>query len=374
MWRLILRMLLRKRGTAVAVLAIALLIALVASVDSLLNNVTAQTTALTQLAHISETYLVVSKNVNVLSESQIDPLIINQLRNNPNIGYAVSQQITSATVNVDSTSYSVTVRGIDELPVFLQRNRAIINGSVSEQPLEVNIGVILSNLLGAKINDTLPVTISGQSINLKVVGIIETSKQADTELLMPLDSLEMLTHNTSVSYVEFSLKNQNQADLNNITQTLPSNTKLMQTQKLVTFAQDINDQTVVFITCWSTTIYAVVIATSYVLASRIVNEAEYELLTLHNLGAKKNVITRLILMYTLIVAFVGSAVGVALGIVGTQIAATGIRWLWGNALLAPFLEPFQALLILLPALVAALIGGLYPILTATKTVAREMPL
>jgi ABC-type lipoprotein release transport system permease subunit len=368
--RLILKMLMHKRGTAVAVLSIALLIALVASVDSLLNNIVVQTTALTQLAHISSSYLVVSENSTLPSESQIDASLIRQLRNNTNVAYAVSQQITSATLMVDSANYTVTVRGVDDLEAFFGHYHASINGSISKDTSETDLGTVLSSLVNAHVNDSVTVLINGQMVPLKVVGVIQTSKQPDTELLLPLSTLETFTHNNSVSCIEFSPKNQNKATLTDIIQSLPPDAKLMPTQTLVTFAQGINTQTIIFITCWSTVIYAVVLATSYVLASRLVNEAQYELIMLHHLGVKRTTIISLFMLHTMLVAFVGSAIGVALGIVGTQMAATGVRWLWGNAMLAPFLDPVQALQILLPAFVASLVGGFYPILAATKAAAK----
>jgi ABC-type lipoprotein release transport system permease subunit len=376
MRRLVLRMLFRKKGTASAILAIALLIALIASVNLLLNNITAQTRTLSQLASTSETYLIVSKNATALSDSQIDSAIINQIRSNADIDYAVSQQITKATLTTALGNYSVNVRGVYNLQAFLKNNQAYLNGSISQNQSETNIGIILSKLAAINLNDTLTLIINEQPVQLKVAGIIQTTTQSDSELIMPLSTLQALTQkNATISYIEFSLKDQNKAaqTLNNITQTLPPNTKVMQTQQLVAFAQDINNQTIAFINLWSTAIYVVVIAASYIMAARLVNEAEYELCMLRNLGAKKKVTLSLILIHTLIIAFVGSVIGIAVGIVGTQMAATGVRWVWGNSQLAPFLQPQQALQILLIALASSMVGSVYPAINATKAATRETP-
>ncbi|MCW4029790.1 MAG: ABC transporter permease [Candidatus Bathyarchaeota archaeon] len=373
MRRLILKMLLRKKGTASAIFAIALLIALVASIFSLLNNVAAQTASLTQLANISETYLLVSKTSQGLFDSHVDYAYVIQLQSNPDVAYAVAQQITPAALTSEFANLSVDVRGVDDLEAFLKNNHAYINGSISQNPAETNIGVICSKLAGVNLNGNLTVTVGDHAATFKVVGVIQANKQVDTEIVMPLSSLQALTQNGgSVSFIELSLKNN--AAVSNLTRTLPADTKLLQTQQTVTFAQDINNQTVFFITLWSIAIYVVVLAAAYVLTARLIHEAQCELGALRGLGAQKPLIISLLFAYTLIVALVGAALGVALGVVGAQVAATGVRWVWGNMALAPFLEPLQAAAILLPALAAALIGSLYPIFNAARSVVREVPL
>ena len=76
------KVLFQKKGTASAILAIALLIALVTSINCLVNSINAQTTVLGKLT-VGQTFLVTSKNSTALSDSQIDPEIIAQLKNQP---------------------------------------------------------------------------------------------------------------------------------------------------------------------------------------------------------------------------------------------------------------------------------------------------
>jgi ABC-type lipoprotein release transport system permease subunit len=193
---------------------------------------------------------------------------------------------------------------------------------------------------------------------------------------MPLTTLQNITRSDStVSLIEFSLKNPdiNNKALTNITQSLPNNVKITKVQQVAQFAQAVNDQTVNFINIWSIAIYAVVIAASYVIATRIINEAKYELYMLRSLGTKKKSTLTLIVTHTVAVVFVGSVVGLALGIVGTQMASTGIRWVWDNSLLAPFLQPIQAVEILLLALASSLIGTIYPAIQATRSMEKEQP-
>ena len=114
-------------------------------------------------------------------------------------------------------------------------------------------------------------------------------------------------------------------------------------------------------------------AASYVIATRLVDDAKYELYVLRALGTKRKAVISLILSTILTLAFVGSLFGIALGIVGTQLVATGVRWVWGSFTLAPFLQPLQALEILLITLASCLIGSIYPAAKTAQTLATENP-
>ncbi len=366
----------RKKGTASAILAIALLIALIASVSCLLNNINQQTTQLSELPSIGQTYLITSKNSTSLADSQIDPSLISQIDNNSNIDYATFQQIVPATLTTSNGNFAVNIRAVDNIQAFLNNRQAYVNGSISKKESETDVGIILSQLGSIKINDSINLIINDKVNQLKVVGIVQTTQQSDTEVIMPLTTLQTLTQKNGIgSFIEFHLKNFNSDNktIDNIIQNLPKNIKIIKIQQITDFVQDVNNQTISFINVWSIVVYTVVVAASYIVASRLVTEAEYELYMLNALGAKKKATTSLILTYTLTIAFFGAILGVAIGIVGTQMAATGVRLFWGNFQLAPFLQPEQALQITLIALVSAIIGSIYPAIKATQNATREKP-
>jgi len=110
---------------------------------------------------------------------------------------------------------------------------------------------------------------------------------------------------------------------------------------------------------------------AYIIVARVVNESRYDLYILRTLGAKKTSTFSLILTYTLMLAFLGALIGFSLGLVGTQTASTLLRWNFGNAFLAPFLEVNQVLQLLLLTLTSALVGSLYPAIKAAQTVTEE---
>jgi len=197
--------------------------------------------------------------------------------------------------------------------------------------------------------------------------------EIDTQITIPLSTLQTITQNNQISYVELTLKDPNQANqvLTNLTQTLPPNTKITSLQQVTAFVADINNQTATFIDVWSIAIYIVVIGASYLLVARVVNESRYDLYILRTLGAKKTATFSLILIYALTLAFLGALIGFSLGLVGTQTASTLIRWTSGNAFLSPFLEVNQVLQLLLLTLTSALIGSLYPAIKTAQTITKE---
>jgi ABC-type lipoprotein release transport system permease subunit len=366
------KMLFRKKGTASAIIVIALLVALLASVNALVNNINSQTTLVTKLAGTGNAYLLTDEKSTSLLESKLSPNTINTLKDNPQISYATAQMIIQATLTTNTGDYQVTIKGIDDIQTYLKNNKASINGTISKEN-QANIGIILSKLASINKNDLLNLTINGRQTQLKVTSITQANQQTDTQITMPLSTLQTLTQNTNqISHIEFTIKDTNQANtiLNNLTQTLPANTKITSLQQITTFAGDINNQTATFITVWSIAIYMVVAGASYIVVARIINESQHDLYILRTIGSKKSATFSLILIYALTLAFLGALIGFSLGLVGTQTISTFIRWQYGNAFLAPSLEVTQVLQLLLLTITAALIGSVYPAIKAVQTITR----
>jgi ABC-type lipoprotein release transport system permease subunit len=371
------KMLFRKKGTASAILAVALLIAPLASVNCLLNNINSYTNILSKIPNIGQTYVITSKNSVSLYDSKINSSLINQVRANSGIDYSTSQQIITATLITKDGNQTINIRAIDDVQAFLADRQAQVNGSVSQNNKEANMGIVLSQLASIHTNDLLNLTIYNKLTQLKAVGITQTKQQSDTELMVPLATLQTITQkNDSISFIEFSIKDSETDDktIDNVTQSVPSDTRIIELHQIAEFAQGINSQTIDFINVWSIAIYLVVVAASYVVSSRLVTEGEYELYMLRTLGAKKRATIGLVITHTLAITFVGLILGISIGIVGTQIAATGLRWLWNNSYLAPFLQPEQVLQILALSLISSIVGSIYPATKATQNATKEPPL
>ena len=369
------KMLFRKKGTASAIIAIALLIALITATNSLVNNINSQTSVISGLASIGQGYLITSKNSSSLADSEVDASLINQVSNNSNVAYATSQEIIQGILTTENGSYPVNILGVNNLQAYLNNNGASIDGAVCQNQTDVDVGVILANLASISVNDSVSVTVNNNTCQLSVAGITQTTKQSDSELIMPLETLQTLAGNSqTVSFIELSFNSQStNKTIASFSQTLPSNLKLTKIQQIQTFVADINTQTINFINVWSVAVYALIAAASYVIATRLVDEAKYELYMLRALGTKRKPVISLIISVILTIGFAGSLFGIALGIVGTQLAATGVRWIWGSFTLAPFLQPYQAFEILLIAFASCLIGSIYPAAKTSRTLAMENP-
>ena len=369
-----LKMLFLKKGTASAILAIALLIALLTSVSCLVNNINAQTTALGQLASVGETYILTSKESSSLSDSQIHLNLISQVKNFSNVKYATSHWLIQADVAFHNSTFPITARGVDDTKAYLTKNSAYINGSACKTTAEVDVGVILANLMGLNKNDNITLIINGASTQLKVVGITRTQTQSDSQLIIPLTTMQELTgQKDTTSYIEFAVKDLSKSTETNqnLTLAIQSKIKIISTQQTTTFAGDINNQTVNFINIWSISIYAVVVAASYITAARLINEAHDDLSIFRTIGATKRRTFGLILAFVLIITVFGAAIGVSLGVFGTQFIATEVRWNLGNTQLAPFLEVNQALQIFSLSLVSSLAGAFYPSLQGSRILSKE---
>ena len=364
----------RRKGIASTILAIALLIALLASVNSLVNNINSQTNALSKLASVGKTYLVVSQNSTSLVDSKVDSNVVDMIRNVSGVENVVSQEFLQISVMSPSGNYTVSLRGVDDVQAFFKVRHASVNGSYCANESQANIGSILSNLAVIKVNDSVNLSLDNKFAQVHIVGLVQSATQSDTEIVVPLKTVYALTgKNETISFIEFSLKDPNAGNevISRVVQLLPANAKVVKTQQIATFVQDINNQIVSFLNLWSLAIYAIVVAASYVVATRLITEAKFELSMFRNLGAKRRFTVELVFVHTIAVAFLGSVLGLALGIAGAQVASTVVRWMWGNLQLSPFLDGGQALQIMLLALGSATIGCVYPAVKSTRNTSVE---
>ncbi len=284
------KMLFHRRGTASAILAAGLLIALLTSVNCLVNNINAQTAALTRLASVGETYVIKSQNAASLSDSQIDANLIDVVKNASNVKYATNQQLNQATLTVHNQSFTIIVRGVADVKAYLTQNAAVINGSAPKTDSDADVGIIIANMVDVQKNDQIILTVNGQSTQFRIAGVTRTQTQSDSQLIMPLSTLQNLTGQTGVvSYIEFSIRNRGEAyqTISKLTATMPSDIDILSAQQVVQFADDINSQTVSFISVWSIAIYLVVVAAFHVTSSRLIDESGYDLYTLRTLGTTK---------------------------------------------------------------------------------------
>ncbi len=364
---LILRAMFRKKGTTSSILAIALLIAILASVNAVVNHLNLQADVLGRLVNPSRTYIIISGNS--ITDSKVSIELVHKLSNFSYFNYVLPQKMLTINITMNSSSYTIQARGVSDVGIFLKIKRAYLNGTAAKNWTEVNAGEILARLLSINVGDFVDLALGDKNMKVRIAGIFRSQTQSDTELIMPMETANSLSGNDTISLIELSLKESvnSQEAISKILQLLPENVKLVQVQQLKEFLQQMNTQTLEFLNVWSLAVYAVVAVASYIIATRLISESTYELSMLRALGAKKNLIFATVLSYTLTIAFLGSILGISLGIVGVQIASTFLRWIDPSVDIAPFLKMEQAIQALILTFASSFLGCIYPALKSAQT-------
>jgi putative ABC transport system permease protein len=370
------KMLLRKRGTALSILAVALLVAILASTNSIINYIDLQVQTLGRLVSPGRTYLILSRDATSIMDSRVDAEIARKLSSLSYIECTLPQKMLTVNLTASSSSRVVQIRGVEDVGGFLKARRAYINGTTAKNWEEANVGEVLARALSISLGDEVNLAVGDRQVKVRVVGVFRSQTQSDAELVVPMETANRLDGNDAVSLIEFALKegvNSLEA-INRITQLLPENVKLVQVQQIRGFAQQMSMQTLAFLNVWSLAVYAAIAAASYVIATRLIIESSYELAMLRALGAKKLIPLILVFTCTTTVAFIGSMLGIALGTAGAQTASTILRWIMPSVGITPFLEAEQALQTLLLTLASSILGCIYPALKSARTRYVEQPL
>jgi ABC-type lipoprotein release transport system permease subunit len=358
----------RKSGTAQSIIAIALLVAIISSANSIVNYLNLQSETIAGLVNPRGTYLILSSNSTALTDSKLSSDLPAKISNLSYVKNVFPQKMLTANL-ITNSSMTITVRGVEDINNFLKSRGAHINGTIAKNWTEANAGELLARALSIKLGDEIGIALGEKNVKVKVVGIFRSQTQCDTELLVPMKTANMLAgNNLTISFIEFSLKDDinSREAISQITQLLPENAKLIQAQQLKTFAQQINMQVVNFLNIWSIAVYVAVATASYIVSTRLIIELRYELSMLKALGAKKHQIFTLMLAYIATIAFLSSILGISLGVAGTQTVSTMLRWILQNVNITPFLEVEQVIQTLLLTFISSIIGCIYPITKSTR--------
>jgi len=368
-----LKALFRKGGTVPAILAIALLVAILASIASVVNHVNSQTENLSKLRGTGETFLLMSNNSTSMTNSKVSTQLIQILNENDDVKYILPQKIFTATMITASNNLTVLVTGVNTI-TFFQVRHTYVNGSFANG-MQANVGEILARIASIHKGDRITITSEDKEVTLEIAGIIQTRAQSDTELIVPMNVINLLNQdNDKVSIIEFAVKSNRNEEISHLSELLPADVKIVATQQTQTLVQDLNNQTLYFLSLWSIPVYIVVVATAYIIATRLTIESSYELTMLKALGAKRTQTFELILIVTIIITSAGTILGISIGLTGAQIISIIIQWAWKGIEVAPFLEIQQTTQIILFASASSLLGCIYPAVKATRKTYAEVQL
>jgi len=363
-----LKMLLRRRGTSLYILAMALLVAILASTTSIVNYVDSYAQALGRLVSPGRTYLIISEGATSITDSRLSAGLARELRALGYFDYVIPQRIVLVNATTRLGSDVVWARGVEDVGGFLKARGACLSGTTARGLGEAVVGEVLANALSVGLGDEILLAVGDKQIRVKVVGVFRSQTQSDAELLVSMDTINMLVGDGSVSFIELVLKK----DLNNpkvideIAQLLPKDVKLVEVQQIKGLARQVGLEALSFLSAWSWAVYAAIVATSYAIASRFVVESSYELAMLRALGAKRSKALAIVLAYIAALTLAGSVLGIAMGTAGAQAISTMLRWIHPSIEVAPFLKVDQALQILLLALASSILGCAFPALKATR--------
>ncbi|MEM2913449.1 MAG: FtsX-like permease family protein [Candidatus Bathyarchaeia archaeon] len=362
-----LKMLVRKGGTASAILSIALLVAVIASMSSVANYIALQSRILGRLTNPDGAYIIIGGDI--ITDSKISAEISHELSSIRYVKSAFPQKVLLANLTTGFRTSTVYVRGVDDVDVYLKLRGAYVNGTAAKDWNEADVGEVLANALSISIGDEMDLAFNGGGIKIKAVGVFRSRSTSDAEIIVSMEAVNKISgDNGTVSIIEFYLREgkNRQEVISQIARLLPENIKVLEAQQLSVFAQQVSGQTLVFLNIWSLTVYAIIAVASYVIALRLIAESRYEFTMLRVLGAGKKHLFILTLTYTAATALIASVLGIALGIAGAQTASTMFRWINPAVDITPFLEAEQVLKMLLLTLASSTLGCTHPALKSTR--------
>lgn len=221
---------------------------------------------------------------------------------------------------------------------FAASRNSTVYGRLAVGGDQVDAGAIIAKVLGIRVGENLSVEAFSQARTLSVVGILNSTDQSDTGLVLPLSSSWALWPQTAdkISYVEFDSPDRS------VVSKLSSNMTVVREEGIDQIATSFDSQTASLLTNWTYVLFALSAAASIAAASRVVTEVSQEYDTVRALGGRLSAARALVFYELLMVSAVAVVIGVAAGIVSTSILGTLFKAVDGLPL-APSVNPSQLL-------------------------------
>ncbi len=355
---------LRRPEVGLAVAALALLVAPLASLTSVANYVSSHVETLVGLVRLGRTYVVVNASSPDIAGSRVGAWVSGLVAGVEGVERVFPQRLSSAVLEAASGSCEVRVRAVGDLGGYLRLYGGSARGSVPLGTGEACVGEVLARIAGVGVGDVVTVSDGVKSTELRIVCVHSTGSALDAEVLVPLEE----AGDPELSLVEFTLKpGASGAEvLARLAGALPEGLEVLGVQQLEAFVADLSSQTLALLGVWALLAYAAVAAASYAVSARLVAESRREVSTLRALGASRMRVAASLTASVALISLAGSALGVAAGLSAAQVVSTVLRWARLGVELSPFLGLEQALRILLLSSLASLLGSLHPILRSTR--------
>ena len=222
------------------------------------------------------------------------------------------------------------------MTAFIVARHSTVYGRVAASASQADAGAIAAKLLGIKVGDLVTVDAFSRTQTLTVVGILNSTDQSDTGLILPLSSPWALWPQTAdrISYVEFVAPDPRAIS------SFSANMTVIREEGIDQIARSFDSQTAGLLTNWTYVLFALSAAAAIAAASRVVTEVSQEYNTVRAIGARLSTARALVLYELLVISGVSVLIGIAAGIVSTSILGTLFKAIDGLPL-ALSVDPVQ---------------------------------
>jgi ABC-type lipoprotein release transport system permease subunit len=302
--------------TAITVLMLVPVVALLVSSNMVTSGYLQQASASVSLVAPSDAYVAYQSGSPSPSASSLSYDSFVRIQG-AGVGPAVPVLSFPATVAYGSNNMSSTVLATN-MTAFVESRHTLVYGKLAETGNQVDAGAIAANVLGIKVGDVITVGAFSQTSTLTVVGVLNSTDQSDTGLILPLSSSWALWPKTAdtISYVQF--ESPDSAAVSSIS----GNMTVIREEGIEQIARSFDVQTSGLLTNWTYVLFALSAAAGIAAASRVVTEVSREYDTVRAIGARLSTARALVFWELLIVTAISVLVGVAAGIVSTSILGT----------------------------------------------------
>jgi len=171
------KMLLRKGETASSILAIALLVAIITSTNTILNYLNLQSETLATLVNPRVTYLITSTNSTAVTDSKINANLTTKLSNLSHVKLLLPQKILTANLTTNISSHKILVRGVEDINTFLKLRGAYLNGTAPKNWTEANVGELLARTSSINLGGEISITFGEKASNSKSSAYSEATRK-----------------------------------------------------------------------------------------------------------------------------------------------------------------------------------------------------
>ena len=324
--------------TAVTVLMLVPVVALLISSSMVTSGYLQQATASVSLVQPSSAYLAYQTgSINPASSSMnYDAFVRIQ-----GSGVSSATPILSFPSLITERSNTVNASVLaTNMTAFIAERQSVVYGKVAREAGQVDAGAIIAKILGIKVGESVTVDAFSQAQTLTVVGILNSTDESDTGLILPLSSSWTLWPQTDdrISYVEFV------GSQGGAISSSSGNVTVIREEGIDQIARSFNSQTASLLTNWTYVLFGLAAAAAVAAASRVVTEISQEYNTIRALGARLSVARALVLYELLIISGVAVLIGISAGIVSSSILGTLFKAIDGLPL-APSVNPVQLVIV-----------------------------